>query len=94
MTEPAGPDSRKVALVTGATGGIGRATAVKLAADGFTVIVHGRNAPRGADTVAAIEAAGGQARFAAADLSDPAAVAALASQAGDVDVLVNNGGFS
>jgi NAD(P)-dependent dehydrogenase (short-subunit alcohol dehydrogenase family) len=94
MTEQAGPDRREVALVTGATGGIGRAAAVKLGADGFTVIVHGRNAARGADTVAAIEAAGGQARFAAADLSDPAAVAALASQAGDVDVLVNNGGFS
>jgi NAD(P)-dependent dehydrogenase (short-subunit alcohol dehydrogenase family) len=94
MTEPTDPDSLRVALVTGATGGIGRATAVKLGADGFTVIVHGRNGVRGADTVAAIEAAGGHARFAAADLSDPAEVAALASQAGEVDVLVNNGGFS
>lgn len=94
MTEPTGPGRRKVALVTGATGGIGRATAMKLGADGFTVIVHGRNAARGADTVAAVEAAGGPARFAAADLSDPTAVEALASQAGEVDVLVNNGGFS
>jgi NAD(P)-dependent dehydrogenase (short-subunit alcohol dehydrogenase family) len=94
MAEPMGPDGRPVALVTGATGGIGRATALKLAADGFTVIVHGRNAARGADTVSAIEAAGGQARFAAADLSDPGQVAGLASQAGEVDVLVNNGGFS
>ena len=94
MTEPTGPGRRKVALVTGATGGIGRATAMKLGADGFTVIVHGRNAARGADTVAEVEVAGGQARFAAADLSDPAAVEALASQAGEVDVLVNNGGFS
>ena len=71
MTEPTGPGRGKVALVTGATGGIGRATAMKLGADGFTVIVHGRNAARGADTVAAVEAAGGQARFAAATCPTP-----------------------
>jgi NAD(P)-dependent dehydrogenase (short-subunit alcohol dehydrogenase family) len=67
---------------------------VKLGADGFTVIVHGRNAARGADTVGVIEAAGGQARFAAADLSDAADVARLGFESGEVDVLVNNGGFS
>ncbi len=94
MSEPMGPGGPLVALVTGATGGIGRAAARKLATDGFMVIVHGRNAARGAETVAAIEAAGGQARFLAADLSDSGAVAGLAQQAGEVDVLVNNGGFS
>jgi NAD(P)-dependent dehydrogenase (short-subunit alcohol dehydrogenase family) len=83
-----------VALVTGATSGIGRAAALQLARDGFTVIVHGRDAARGEATVKEIEAEGGQARFIAADLGDARAVAGLADQAGEVEVLVNNGGFS
>jgi len=86
--------SPRVALVTGATSGIGRAVALKLAGQGYAVVVHGRDAGRGAATVRAIEEAGGQARFEAADLSDPADVARLAVAAGTVDVLVNNGGFS
>ena len=90
MTESASP----VALVTGATSGIGRAAALKLAGDGFALVVHGRDAGRGADVVAAIEAAGGQARFVAADLGSAGDVEKLAAEAGPVDVLVNNGGFS
>jgi len=83
-----------VALVTGATSGIGRAVALQLAREGLSVIVHGRDADRGAATVKKIEAAGGHARFVAADLADTAAVTALAAEVGEVEVLVNNGGFS
>src|SRR3989442_14309707 len=58
------------ALITGGTSGIGRAVATKLAQLGMHVIVVGRNAERGAQTVADIRAAGGQADFLAADLRD------------------------
>jgi NAD(P)-dependent dehydrogenase (short-subunit alcohol dehydrogenase family) len=81
-------------LVTGATSGIGRAIALQLARDGAAVIVHGRDATRGADTVTEISAAGGQARFVAADLSNPADLQRLVADVGAVDVLVNNAGFS
>jgi NAD(P)-dependent dehydrogenase (short-subunit alcohol dehydrogenase family) len=53
------------ALVTGATSGIGRAVALLLVRDGPEVIVHGRDAARGAETVAEITAAGGKASFVA-----------------------------
>jgi hypothetical protein len=82
------------ALVTGATSGIGRATALHLASDGCEVIVHGRNPDRGAEVVGEIEAQGGRARFVAADLTDVAAVRALVDEVGDLDVLVNNAGAS
>ncbi len=82
------------ALVTGATSGIGRATAVRLAEDGWDVVVHGRNAGRGAEVVRDIEATGGRARFIAADLNDPASVSTLIEESGPVDVLVNNAGAS
>jgi NAD(P)-dependent dehydrogenase (short-subunit alcohol dehydrogenase family) len=84
----------QLALVTGATSGLGRAIALRLAADGANVVVHGRDAERGAETVAMIAEAGGRARFIAADLSDSADITRLASDAGDIEVLVNNAGFS
>jgi NAD(P)-dependent dehydrogenase (short-subunit alcohol dehydrogenase family) len=84
----------RTALVTGATAGIGRATALALAALGASVIVHGRNAERGEQVVKEIEAAGGHARFVAADMTDPAQITRLAEQAGEVDILINNAGRS
>jgi NAD(P)-dependent dehydrogenase (short-subunit alcohol dehydrogenase family) len=82
------------ALVTGATSGIGRAVALQLARDGAGVVVHGRNAARGAETVQEITADGGKASFAAADLTDAADVQRLASDVGDIDILINNAGIS
>ena len=82
------------ALVTGATSGIGRAIALQLARNGAEVIVHGRDANRGAETVKAIIEAGGRARFVPADLSDPGDLQRLVEDVGAVDVLVNSAGFS
>jgi len=84
----------KVALVTGATSGIGRAASVQLAAQGATVIVHGRDVSRGVAVVAEIENGGGTARFVGADLGEPAEALRLAEEVGDVDILVNNAGFA
>jgi NAD(P)-dependent dehydrogenase (short-subunit alcohol dehydrogenase family) len=84
----------KVALVTGATSGIGRAAALQLAEQGATVIIHGRDTERGAAVVKEIESAGGSARFVGADLSQPAEVLRLAGEVGEVDILVNNAGFA
>ncbi|MDQ0779889.1 NAD(P)-dependent dehydrogenase (short-subunit alcohol dehydrogenase family) [Streptomyces aurantiacus] len=82
--------AQQTALVTGATAGIGRATALALAARGADILVHGRNEQRAADTLQRITALGANARFEPADLSDPAQVTALAEQ---VDILVNNAGI-
>jgi NAD(P)-dependent dehydrogenase (short-subunit alcohol dehydrogenase family) len=85
--------SGSTALVTGATAGIGRAVALRLAALGTGVVVHGRDPRRGAETVGEITAKGGQARFVAADLGDASDVRRLAADAGEVDILINNAGI-
>ena len=82
------------ALVTGATSGIGLAAAQALGQQGAEVVVHGRDVARGGAVVDAITAGGGKARFAAADLSEPAQLDELAEQVGAVDILVNNAGIS
>jgi 3-oxoacyl-[acyl-carrier protein] reductase len=90
--------NQKVALVTGASRGIGSAVAERLAADGFKVIVnYADNAAPAEALVRKIEEAGGTALAAKADVSDPASVRRLFDAAetafGGVDVLINNAGI-
>ena len=93
------PLEGKVALVTGASRGIGRAVALSLAGQGAAVAVNYRErAKEATEVVAEIEKAGGKAMAVAADVSDGAAVAgmvaAIEQQLGPVDVLVNNAGVA
>ena len=92
------PTNASTALITGGTSGIGRAAANKLARLGIHVIVVGRNAERGEQTVADIRAAGGKADFIASDLRDAASARDVARRAvelgnGHVDILINNAGI-
>src|SRR5882757_8720883 len=83
----------KKALVTGATSGIGRAIARIFAAAGAEVVVTGRRAEQGAETVDLITSAGGRATYLQADLAELAEVERLAQSVGDIDILINNAGF-
>ena len=94
MTEMEAAFSGKRVLVTGATSGIGRATALAFARAGAAVVISGRDAARAAEVVAAAE---GALTFLTADLTDPAAVTALVDSAADhlggLDIAFNNAGF-
>src|SRR5579863_3647945 len=87
----------KVALVTGAGSGIGKASALALAREGFAVVLAGRRAEPLEKAAGEIEAAGGKALAVPTDIADPAQVKALFAKAkatfGRLDVLFNNAGF-
>jgi len=87
----------KVAIVTGASRGIGRDVALMLAARGARVVAAARG-DHAADTVSAIGAAGGRAEAGSVDVTDRAAVDALVAGAlerhGRIDILVNNAGIA
>ena len=90
--------TEKVAIVTGASRGIGAAVAQRLGADGFTVIVnYSSSADAAAEVVSVIEQAGGRALAIQADVADPDQVARMFDRVeeayGGVDVLVNNAGM-
>jgi len=84
----------KVAIVTGATRGIGRAIAVRFGQEGARIAVIGQQEEKGHESVQLIEAAGGQALFICTDVSDSAQVQAMVDAVlerwGHIDVLVNN----
>ncbi len=89
----------KTALVTGASRGIGRAIALRLAAEGASVAInYAGNTAKAEETKAAIEAAGGKAALFQADVSDSAQVeqmvAAVTEMFGTIDILVNNAGIT
>ncbi len=84
----------KVAIVTGAGQGIGRAIAERFAAEGAWVFAANRKAEQGEETVAAMRAAGGQAQFVRTDVGERASVEALVqttvASAGRLDIVVHN----
>jgi len=86
----------RVALITGATNGVGRVVAERLGAQGWHVLVHGRDRNRGEQVVQAIQASGGSARFHEADLSSLSAVRQLAEEVMKdqprLNLLINNAG--
>ena len=98
MATAAGSLSGRIALVTGASQGIGRACAVELARAGATVALAARNVDKLEAVAAEIAAAGGQARAYALDVSNEESIKACAkavlADLGKVEILVNNAGIT
>ena len=96
-TANAGPLTGRVALVTGASSGIGRATALALARAGASVAVAARRVTRLDDLAARIRSEGGTVLATELDVTDEAAderaVARIAAEWGPVDILINNAGL-
>ena len=90
--------ANKVTLITGSGSGIGKASALRFAAEGATVVVNDLNAEQGQGTVDEIAAAGGKAAFYQADVTNPEQVKAMVERIvedhGRIDVLFNNAGVS
>jgi 3-oxoacyl-[acyl-carrier protein] reductase len=88
----------KVAIITGATAGIGRGIALLFAENGATVVVNGTNEERGSQAVDEIRSAGGAAIFFKANVGDPVETRALADKTvkefGKIDILINNAGVN
>ena len=85
---------KKQALVTGATSGIGRATALRLAAEGYDIIATGRRSERLESLRREIEAAGGRCTTLTFDVRSEEAVRRNLEPLGRVDLLVNNAGLA
>ena len=94
MSSTSAPGSSRVVVVTGATGGVGRGTALAFAEHGWTVWIAARRAEQGAEVAAEVDAAGGLGRFVACDVGSAESVrstiATIVAEDGRLDAVVHN----
>ena len=90
--------AEKVALITGGTSGIGRATAVAFAEQGANVVISGRREAEGAESLSLIQKAGGQGLFVRGDVGEESEIEALVAKTlerfGQLDFAFNNAGLA